>query len=83
MRKIGVLIITYNLSIESLIAFIADMESKIITLETLQNEITNIKLDDDVITLVKSIWEGRKRLDEYFIFAYLQKQRYNQSITQG
>ena len=83
MRKNGVLIITYNLSIESLIAFIADMESKIITLETLQNEITNIKLDDEVITPIKSIWESRKRLDECFIFAYLQKQRYNQSITQG
>lgn len=55
MRKNGVLIITYNLSIESLVAFIADMESKIITLETLQNEITNIKLDDEVITPIKSI----------------------------
>ena len=52
MRKSGILIITYNLSIESLIPIVVDMESKIITVETLKNEITNITLDDDVIAFI-------------------------------
>ena len=83
MRKSGILIITYNLSIESLITIVVDMESKIITVETLKNEITNITLDDDVITFIKSISESRERLDECSLFACLLKQRNNQSITEA
>lgn len=75
--------ITFNLSIEILIPIAADMESKIITVETLKNEIINITLDDDIITSIKSISESRKRLDECSLFAYLQKQRINQSITEA
>ena len=82
-RKSGILIITFNLSIESLIPIVADMESKIITVETLKNEITNITLDDDVITFIKSISESRERLDECSLLAYLLKQRNNQSITEA
>ena len=83
MRKSGILIITFSLSIESLIPIVADMESKIITVETLKNEITNITLDDDVITFIKSISESRERLDECSLFACLLKQRNNQSITKA
>ena len=83
MRKSGILIITFSLSIESLIPIVADMESKIISVETLENEITNITLDDDVITFIKSISKSRERLDECSLFAYLQKQRNNQSITEA
>lgn len=83
MRKSGILIITFSLSIESLIPIVADMESKIITVETLKNEIINITLDDDVTTFIKSISESRERLDECSLFACLLKQRNNQSITEA
>ena len=59
------------------------MESKIITVETLKNEITNITLDDDVIAFIKSISKSYERLDKCSLFAYLQKQRNNQSITKA
>ena len=83
MRKSGILIITFSLSIESLIPIVADMESKTITVETLKNEIINITLDDDVTTFIKSISESRERLDECSLFACLLKQRDNQSITEA
>ena len=83
MRKSGILIITFSLSIESLIPIVGNMESKIITVETLKNGIINITLDGDVITFIKSISESRERLDECSLFACLLKQRNNQSITEA
>lgn len=53
------------------------MESNSITMETLEDETTCGRLDDDIITAINSIEESRNRPDKCSIFAYLQKETKN------
>ena len=79
--KSQVSIIRVNLlSWSQVLAVITDMESNSITMETLEDEITNRTLDNDIIVATNSIRESRKRPDECSIIAYLQKQTNNQNI---
>ena len=90
MGKSIFLIINSNLSIDNLIPITADMESNSITMETLKDKITIGTLDNNIITVINSFRESRKRpicskltSGECSIFAYVQKQTNNQSIKQS
>ena len=59
------------------------MESKSITMDTLENETTNGTLGNNIITANNSIRESCKRPDECSIFDYLRKSANNQNMIQS